>query len=75
MLTLGLLVLPGMAAALIGLFRSFIGAALGGLAIGVLEGIAGAYEATSLYRPAISFVLVLVVVLVLQRKERWDAAR
>jgi branched-chain amino acid transport system permease protein len=74
-LTLGLLVLPGLAAALIGLFRSFIGVALGGLAIGVLEGVAGTVQATSLYRPAISFLLVLAVVLVLQRRERWDAAR
>ncbi len=68
-MTLSMLVVPALAAALIGLFRSF------GIMLGVIEGLASSLDSISQYRGAIPFLVVLAVLLWSQREARWDEAR
>jgi branched-chain amino acid transport system permease protein len=70
-----LLILPGLAAALCGLFQSLPGTVAGGLAIGVLSGVVGEIHSLALYSDTVPFVLILVILLISQRREKWDAAR
>ncbi len=72
---LSLLVLPAMAAALVGLFKSFSITILGGLAIGLIEGMASSIGPVAPFRQVIWFVVMLAALLWAQRKEVWDAAR
>lgn len=72
---LSLLVLPGMAAALLGLFKSFSLTILGGLGIGLIEGLASSLPTMAPYRQALWFLVMLAALLWIQRKEVWDAAR
>lgn len=74
-MSLSLLVVPALAAALIGAFSSFRAALLGGLMIGVIEGLASALDAFSQYRGTIPFAVILAVLLWSQRGARWDEAR
>jgi branched-chain amino acid transport system permease protein len=74
-MSLSLLVVPALAAALIGAFTSFRAALVGGLMIGVIEGLASGLDAFSQYRGAIPFVVILAVLLWSQRGARWDEAR
>ena len=74
-MTLSLLVVPALAAALIGLFRSFRVALAGGIMLGVVEGMASAIDGFSQYRSAIPFLVILAVLLWSQREARWDEAR
>lgn len=74
-MTLSLLVVPALAAALIGLFRSFWLTLVGGIALGILEGLASTVEIVSQYRSAIPFLVILAVLLWSQREARWDEAR
>ncbi len=74
-MTLSLLVVPALAAALIGLFRSFWLTLAGGILLGVVEGLASAMDSISQYRSAIPFLVVLFVLLWSQREARWDDAR
>jgi branched-chain amino acid transport system permease protein len=74
-MTLSLLVVPALAAALIGLFRSFWLTLAGGILLGVVEGLASAADSISQYRSAIPFLVVLAVLLWSQREARWDDAR
>lgn len=74
-MSLSLLVVPALAAALIGLFRSFWLALLGGIMIGVIEGLASAIEGASQYRSAVPFLVILAALLWSQREARWDEAR
>ncbi|MCS7059416.1 MAG: branched-chain amino acid ABC transporter permease [Meiothermus sp.] len=71
---LSLLVLPAMAGALVGLFRSFPLALVGGLGIGLIEGVASSLPIAP-YRQALWFLVMLAALLWSQRKEVWDAAR
>ncbi|HWV84838.1 MAG TPA: branched-chain amino acid ABC transporter permease [Capillimicrobium sp.] len=73
--SLSLLILPGLAAALIGLFRHVWVALTGGLAIGLAEGLLTHFGSVSAYRQVIPFAVVLVVLLWSQRREVWDVAR
>lgn len=73
--TLSLLVVPALAAALIGLFRSFWMTLIGGIMIGVVEGITSVFPQLSQYRGAVPFLIILAVLLWLQRGARWDEAR
>ncbi len=73
--SLSLLVVPGLAAALLGAFRSFTLTVLAGLGIGVLEALAVRWEAISTYRNALPFLVILVVLMWAQRAEVWDDAR
>ncbi|WP_448955583.1 branched-chain amino acid ABC transporter permease [Labrys neptuniae] len=74
-LSLSLLVVPGLAAALIGAFTSFRAALVGGILIGVIEGLASGLDAFSQYRGTIPFIVILAVLLWSQRGARWDEAR
>jgi branched-chain amino acid transport system permease protein len=74
-LSLSLLVMPAMAAALLGGLRSLGGAVVGGLLIGVVEGAATEISQVSQYRQVLPFVVILGCLLWTQRGEVWDAAR
>jgi len=74
-MTLSLLVVPALAAALIGLFRSFWLALIGGILIGVIEGMTSAIDGFSQFRSAVPFLVILAVLLWSQREARWDEAR
>ncbi|MDQ6437520.1 branched-chain amino acid ABC transporter permease [Mesorhizobium sp. LHD-90] len=74
-MTLSLLVVPALAAALVGLFRSFWITLAGGIMLGVVEGLASSFDGVSQYRGAIPFVVVVAVLLWSQREARWDDAR
>jgi len=73
--SLSLLVVPGLAAALLGAFRSFGLTVAAGLGIGVLEAMAVRWDAVSTYRNALPFLVILIVLLWSQRGEVWDEAR
>ncbi len=73
--SLGLLVVPGCAAALIGAFRSLGRALAGGLALGMGEGVLAQTTALAHYRDLVPFGLILAVLLWSQRREVWDEAR
>ncbi|MCB1444940.1 MAG: branched-chain amino acid ABC transporter permease [Rhizobiaceae bacterium] len=73
--SLSLLVVPALAAALIGAFTSFRAALFGGVMIGVLEGAVSAVDFISQYRSTVPFIVILAVLLWSQRGARWDEAR
>jgi branched-chain amino acid transport system permease protein len=73
--SLSLLVVPALAAALIGAFTSFRAALIGGVMIGVLEGAVSAIDFVSQYRSTVPFLVILAVLLWSQRGARWDEAR
>jgi branched-chain amino acid transport system permease protein len=72
---LSLIVVPSLAAALLGRFRSFSAAALGGMLLGVLEGVLDEYQSLTAYQEIIPFAIIVCFLLWTERKERWDAAR
>lgn len=74
-LTLSLLVVPALAAALISFFRNFWSTLFGGVAMGMMEGLATVIPGLGEYRTAVPFVVILVVLLWSQRGARWDDAR
>lgn len=74
-LGLGMLVVPALAAALIGLLRSLEFAFLGGLGIGLIEGVATNFPSVSPYRQALPFFVIVAVLLWSERSEVWDARR
>lgn len=73
--SLGLLVLPALAAASLGLFRSTWLAVGGGIAIGVLTGLVQQWPEIKKYQDVLPLLVILVVLLWTQRGEVWDAAR
>lgn len=73
--SLGFLVFPALAAALVGAFRSLSLAMVGGIGIGVIESVSSFRSTWAEYRGAVPFLIALVVLLWTQRKEVWDAAR
>jgi branched-chain amino acid transport system permease protein len=72
---LSLLIIPAFAAAALGLFRNFYLAVVGGIAIGLIEGIATHYESVAPYQEALPLVVVVVALMWSQRHEVWDVAR
>jgi branched-chain amino acid transport system permease protein len=74
-LTFSMLVVPAFAAALIGGFRSFWLTLSGGIALGLLEGMAAGLSALAQFRSAVPFLIILAVLLWSQRRARWDEAR
>jgi branched-chain amino acid transport system permease protein len=74
-LTMSLLVVPALAAALISFFRNFWSTLFGGVAMGMMEGLATVIPGLGEYRTAVPFVVILVVLLWSQRGARWDDAR
>jgi len=73
--SLALLVVPGLAAALLGAFRSFGRTVAAGIAIGVIEGAAIRLDSISSYRGTFPFLLIVAVLMWSQRAEVWDEAR
>lgn len=73
--SLGLLVVPGCAAALVGAFRSLGLAFLGGLVLGMGVGLLAQVTAVGPYQDVIPFGVILVILIWSQRKEVWDDAR
>ena len=73
--TLGFLIFPAMAAALIGAFRSLSLAFVGGIVVAVVESLSSYRTSWAEYRGAVPFLVALVVLLWTQRKQVWDAAR
>ena len=73
--TLSFLVVPALAAGLIGAFSNVWLAAASGLLIGVVEGAGARIDGVSDFRGAIPFVIIIVALIWLRRKEVWDAAR
>ncbi len=73
--SLSLLVVPALAAALIGAFSSFRAALAGGVLIGILEGAVSTIDIVSQYRSTVPFFVILAVLLWSQRGARWDEAR
>ena len=72
---LTLFVLPALAAALLGLFKHLPTVVLGGLGVGLIEGIAAGTPGLSRYDSALPLLLIVVALLWSQRGEVWDAAR
>ncbi|GAA3043290.1 branched-chain amino acid ABC transporter permease [Actinokineospora globicatena] len=66
------LITPALAAVLIGAFRSFPITLLGGLALGVLQGLASTWQAVQQFRGVLPFVVILVVLVWTRRGDRWD---
>lgn len=73
--TMSFLIVPALAAALVGAFSNVWVAAAGGLAIGAIEGIGARIDWLSSYRGALPFAIVIVALIWLRRREVWDAAR
>jgi branched-chain amino acid transport system permease protein len=65
--SLTFLVIPALAACVVGRFRSLLWTLLGGLLVGVLEAIGTPYDWIADYRSAAPFAVAIVVVLYLQR--------
>lgn len=73
--SLGFLIFPAMAAALVGAFHRLTLAFVGGIGVGVVESVSSYREAWSEYRGAVPFLIAAAVLLWTQRHEVWDAAR
>jgi branched-chain amino acid transport system permease protein len=67
-----LLITPALAAALIGGFRSFPWTFAGGMALGVLQGLASTLTSIQQYRGVLPFVMILAVLMWTRRRDRWD---
>ncbi len=74
-MTLSELIVPAFAAALMGSFRSFWLTVVGGIGLGLLEGMASNLAWLSQYRGGLPFVIIVAVLLWGQRGARWDEAR
>ncbi len=74
-LSLGLLIVPAAAAALVGALRSLAGAVVGGLLLGALQGLLANVTAFQQYRDTIPFLAIVAILLWSQRREVWDVAR
>jgi branched-chain amino acid transport system permease protein len=74
-LSLSTLVVPAAAAALAGGFRRLDLAVIGGLVLGMLDGALAQDENLTVLRYFVPFLAIVALLLWLQRKEVWDAAR
>ncbi len=73
--SLGFLIFPAMAAALIGAFKSVGLAFAGGLTVGVIEALSSYRAGWAEYRGAVPFMIAMLVLVWTQRGEVWDASR
>ncbi|HEX9926305.1 MAG TPA: branched-chain amino acid ABC transporter permease [Anaerolineae bacterium] len=67
-IVLTFLVIPAMAAAVVGRLRSLAGTLIGGLLIGVLEAVGTPFQTISPYRSVAPFIVAIIVILWLQRQ-------
>jgi len=63
------IVIPILAAVVVGRFRSLWGTLIGGLVIGVVQAVASAFPSTSSFSNATPFVVATIVILYLQRRK------
>lgn len=73
--SMSFLVIPALAAALLGGFANIWVAAAGGLAIGAIEGAAARIEGLANYRGALPFLLIAIALIWMRRRKVWDDAR
>jgi branched-chain amino acid transport system permease protein len=73
--TLSLLVVPGLAAALVGSFRRYRLAVLAGLVLAALQGLMAYSQVLTKVQDVIPFAVVVLLLLYFERKEVWDEAR
>ncbi|MGM7667181.1 branched-chain amino acid ABC transporter permease [Microbacterium sp. A93] len=73
--TMSFFIIPALAAGLLGAFSNVWVAALAGLTIGAIEGAGARIETVADYRGAIPFVIIVVALIWLRRREAWDAVR
>lgn len=73
--SMSFLVVPALAAGLLGAFSNVWIAVLGGLAIGALEGAGARIPGLADYRGAIPFIVIIAALIWLRRREVWDAVR
>ena len=73
--SLALLVVPGLAAALVATFRHYWRAVAAGILLGAAQGMLEYSNSLRVFSTAIPFVVILVLLLWLERKEVWDEAR
>lgn len=74
-LSLGMLIIPALAAAVVGLFRSTGLAVVGGIALGLVEGLLQDWGSLKQYADAVPLVLIVIMLVWSQRSQVWDAAR
>ncbi|CRK57851.1 High-affinity branched-chain amino acid transport system permease protein LivH (TC 3.A.1.4.1) [Alloactinosynnema sp. L-07] len=67
-----LLITPALAAALVGGFHGFLWTFVGGVALGVLQGLASTIVQLQQYRGVLPFLVILVVLVWTRRRDRWD---
>jgi branched-chain amino acid transport system permease protein len=73
--TLSLLVVPGLAAALVGSFRRYRLAVFSGLVLAALQGLMAYSQNLTKVQDVIPFAVVVLLLLYFERKEVWDEAR
>jgi branched-chain amino acid transport system permease protein len=73
--SLALLVVPALAAALVATFRHYWVAVVAGIALGAAQGMLEYSNSLRVFSTAIPFLVILVLLLWLERKEVWDEAR
>lgn len=73
--SLSLLIIPAAAAALLGGFKRLDLAVVGGLLLGLINGMVAQIEQLSLVRSFVPFLFIVILLLWTQRKEVWDVAR
>ena len=73
--SMAFLIVPALAAGLLGAFSNVWIAVLGGLAIGALEGAGARIEGLSDYRGALPFIVIIIALIWMRRGEVWDEAR
>jgi branched-chain amino acid transport system permease protein len=73
--SMSFLVVPALAAALLGAFSNVWIAAFGGLFIGAIEGAGARVEGLSDYRGVLPFVIIVLALSWLRRREVWDEVR
>lgn len=73
--SLSMLVIPAAAAALLGGFKRLDLAVIGGLLLGLVNGMVAQINELTLVRSFVPLIFIVVLLLWSQRKEVWDAAR
>lgn len=73
--TVSLLIVPGLAAALVGGFTKVWVAVASGLVIGAIEGVGAQFGPLADVRGAVPFIVIIVALIWLRRKAVWDAVR
>lgn len=73
--TLSLLVVPGLAAALVGSFRRYRLAVLSGFVLAALQGLMAYSQTLTKVQDVIPFAVIVLLLLYFERREVWDEAR